>query len=395
MDDDNISVCAYGAPECWWENMEDLTQCAGHEEMLEESAWQADLAEQKARDMLFVLQQSRVVLDRISSGTEALELDRRRCSKTLHTVDKGLQINGDVSTSSLADDHCICVTLTDEEESFLADAIDESILQASFAEQTAEEMKQVMTWWTDCQSPEQSFTNSQKECLPKNSLVVASPDAEERFSPEILFPPTIVQLMTPTILVNNYICSPLQSPYSSSSSCIDKAQEQAIQVDAHLECAENMRQLVMELNKEEDAVEADDSVVHWDTSTIRGDALDDTQLLWGLWTGRIRRWLYHIVVRWVWNLMSLDMQLAWVWLAQRPVVTKWISRVLTLSFFYTLHQIVCSKGTTSNMMNVVDYKLFIKEDLFLSPVRNAMHSWMYHDCSYHGFGEVAMEAILL
>ena len=401
VDNDDANVCVYEAPECWWENMEDLTQCAGHEEMLEESAWQADLAEQMAQDMLLVLQQSRVAVNSVSLGVTAQSAPQGSCRITLDTIDEGNQNSNDVSPRFIADDQSIDVTLTDKDDMSCENAINESILQANFAEQTAEEMKQVMTWWSDGQSPEQTITVTQKDSLPKNSLVIASPDVEEFFSPAILHPPTVVQLMTPKLLLDNYICSSPQSTYStsctspSSSSCMEKAQEQAIQVDAQLEHAKDMRQQVLDLTEKENAVKPDAIVIHWDTSTIRGGAPDGTQLLWGLWTGRIRRWLLHILAQWVWSLMSLDMQLVWVWLAQRPAATKWMIRILFLLSFFPLHQLVYSKGNTSTVMNIADYKVFFKEDFFYFPVHNAMYSWLYHECSYFGFGEVAMEAILL
>lgn len=61
-------------------------------------------------------------------------------------------------------------------ESQRQEAVEEAKLQVSFAEQTAKEMKQVLSWWT-LQSPKGVV--SQSPYLKENSLVCASPRIDE------------------------------------------------------------------------------------------------------------------------------------------------------------------------------------------------------------------------
>jgi hypothetical protein len=63
-----------------------------------------------------------------------------------------------------------------EDESRRQEAVEEANMQASFAEQTAKEMEQVMNWWT-VKSP--GGTLSQRSYLIENSLVYESPSTDE------------------------------------------------------------------------------------------------------------------------------------------------------------------------------------------------------------------------
>lgn len=77
------------------------------------------------------------------------------------------------------------------EASSRQDALQESQLQASFAEQTASEMKQVLSWWVQA-----CHDGSQSELLRENSLVFASPPQSMDTHPDFTLSPNNEYLAT-------------------------------------------------------------------------------------------------------------------------------------------------------------------------------------------------------
>ena len=423
-DDDDDRTCRrpsdHHGP--WWERMEELAQSAEHDEILQESALLADLAEQNAREMQLALQETNCLtiadepamynqpfLPDMSSLTSTTEHDEEDdsaddfddcascCSRDIFLEEQTIAPHATFTIPTADDD---ADADTDGDEASLVEAVEESCLQASFAEQTAQEMKQVMTWWNDAASPEQPKTPSQKLCLPRNSLVVSSPDAEAYFSPDLLYSPMITHWTKPHAFLPTVVAedSPL-APRALSNNGM--AQAQSFQVDATVEHVEEMKKMVHDLSEGAVVVDDDDDyvasttqVAHLDTAPMRGCEMKD-YLPW-----RIHAWLRfrHFLELWIWNCMPPDMQLAYVWMAQRPVLAMWMGRLsIMLVSYLILMSILAWSMTNSDNDNAnamsVDYNTVLERHSGTSSVHYAMFSWRECNNIVGEFG--SLEVIIL
>lgn len=394
-----------GPPECWWEVLDELAHAAEHDEILEGSTLLADFAEQQARDMQLALQQSKVPLSSamkslaiasplrsmqskvpLPSAMKSLAIASQRRDMSSLTISFDDHADGSISgfdqgtEAQLAASTCLTHPSTEKQAS-LEEAVAESSFQASFAEQTANEMQQVMSWWKE--SPLNSELTSQKDCLPMNSLVVSHTETELFFLQKIMFSTSwsSLEMLAPT-----YACSPL---VPTTLSFVDQAKEQAYQVSANLECVDEMRKVLVEL-KEIDILIDDvnaGTCPNWDTRPIGGDVIMNWKAsAWIVW-----RWVRHFIMRWIWNCMSPDLQLMWVWLVQRPRVAKWLGRFVIVIFMLIFGQLAFSRASICREMKYVEYKEFLQQPYIITHVHNAVTSWKHK----HDVGESLMDQMII
>lgn len=197
------------------------------------------------------------------------------------------------------------------------DAVQEAQLQASFCEQTAREMEQVLNWW--CHHAETSHEESQSQSLKENSLVMASRQnsMDEDCSFSTLYnqdEPDESHLLKSLFLTSNRAKDPFDTfPYPFYDTSLfttpqqhQEALEQSIVVDDICLQAQHMQKALVELQ--------DASVDN------NGNAYSVEDL--SLWNRRflflhmfrqrlailLQQWLYHILPP---SILSL-------WLSPKP-----------------------------------------------------------------------------
>ena len=377
----------------WWERMEELAHTAEHDEILQESALLADLAEQNAREMQLALHETKIVMIADKPAVHDKPSLSGMSSSLTSTTENGEEDDD----ADDADDCASCcsrnivpnvtfkIPLTedddgdDDDEASLVEAVEESCLQASFAERTALEMKQVITWWRDAVSPERPKTPSQNLCLPRNSLVVSSADdADAFFSPDLLYSPMITRwtksdAFLPTAVAED---SPQAPRVLSNNNGND--QEHSLQVEATLEHVEEMKKMVHDLSKGAGVVDCtshnDDNVAST-TQVPHLDTTPDGVVLDFYFCWRIHVWLRfrHFLELWIWNCMPPDIQLAYVWMAQRPIVAMWMGRISIMLVTYLI-LIRLSTSSMTSTDNDMDYNTVLEHHTVPSSVSYAMLS---------------------
>lgn len=196
-----------------------------------------------------------------------------------------------------------------DESETLREAVEEAQLQASFAQQTAKEMEQVVNWW----KTDESMDRSQSRCLKDNSLVYASPhsrDEEEMdFTADDCFmTPSLFQspLFSSGALSGNNEFSiqdatslaALLSPIAPADSPHQEAQEQSFAVDAVCSAVKRMEDELADLEDTSVDDEASTKGPLW--VSLEDLPWRDQQIVYlrccVRWFAlQLEQWLYHVL----------------------------------------------------------------------------------------------------